>query len=94
MEVTQGEGLCHIKLLLKDIGGLTYRNPPRNLLKSATNASDMPQIFISQEEPSIPFPIHDLLHSGDWTLSGHSPKQLGIIYGLLPKLIISPNGSK
>ena len=72
MEVTQGEGLCHIKLLLKDIGGLTYRNPPRNLLKSATNASDMPQIFISQEEPSISFPIHGLLHNGDWTLSGHS----------------------
>ena len=94
MEIIQGEGPCHIELLLKGTGGPSCRNLPKSLPKSAINANDMPQTSINQGEPSTPFLVRGVLHNGGWILSDHSPKQPGTANGSLSELIILPSESK
>lgn len=60
-----GEGLCHIELLPKGISDPACRSPPKSLLRNVTNASSMPQMFISQEGSLTLFPVHGLFHSKD-----------------------------
>lgn len=41
------EGLYHIGLLLKDIGGIACKSLLKTTLESVISAKDLPQIFLS-----------------------------------------------
>ena len=68
VEATHEADLCLTEPSRRAIGGQICKRKHINILRSATNAKDLPQTFTNQEVSLILYPALSLLLNGAWIL--------------------------